>query len=133
MGAQMACNSFPGASPLAKELGVDGKGTIVATVVPPPTKRALTVVQEYQHDIELQTGEKQHSFTSLEGYIGAKVLVEALKRAGPKPTREAFMQALDSMKAFDVGGYAVTFAPDNHNGSSFVELTVIGQGLKFNY
>jgi ABC-type branched-subunit amino acid transport system substrate-binding protein len=91
------------------------------------------VVSEYQHDIELQTGAKNYSFTSLESYIGAKVVVEALKRAGPKPTREAFAQALDSMKAFDVGGYAVTFAPDNHNGSSFVELTVIGSGLKFNY
>jgi branched-chain amino acid transport system substrate-binding protein len=133
MGASMASNSFPGASPLAKELGQDGKGTIVATVVPPPTKRSLQVVAEYQHDIELQTGAKNYSFTSLEGYIGAKVVVEALKRAGPKPTREAFTQALDAMKSFDVGGYAVTFAPDNHNGSSFVELTVIGQGLKFNY
>jgi len=133
VGAQMASNSFPGASPLAKELGQVGQGTIVATVVPPPTKRSLPIVQEYQHDIELQTGSKAFSFTSLESYIGAKVMVEALKRAGPKPTREAFTQALDTMKAFDVGGYAVSFAPDNHNGSSFVELTVIGQGLKFNY
>ena len=133
MGASMASNSFPGASPLAKELGKEGQGTIVATVVPPPTKRSLPVVSEYQHDIELQTGAKNYSFTSLESYIGAKVVVEALKRAGPKPTREAFQQALDSMKAFDVGGYSVTFAPDNHNGSSFVELTVIGSGLKFNY
>jgi branched-chain amino acid transport system substrate-binding protein len=133
MGASMASNSFPGASPLAKELGKEGQGTIVATVVPPPTKRSIPLVAEYQQAIEVQTGEKHYSFTSLESYIGAKVVVEALKRAGPKPTREAFMQALDSMKAFDVGGYAVTFAPDNHNGSSFVELTVIGQGLKFNY
>jgi branched-chain amino acid transport system substrate-binding protein len=133
MGAMMASNSFPGASPLAKELGQDGHGTIVATVVPPPTKRSLPIVQEYQQAIELQTGAKNYSFTSLESYIGAKVLVEALKRAGPKPTREAFMQALDSIKAYDVGGFAVSFAPDNHNGSSFVELTVIGQGLKFNY
>src|SRR3954463_7252992 len=80
LGAQMASNSFPGASPLAKELGKDGQGTIVATVVPPPTKRSLPVVQEYQQDIELQTGAKHYSFTSLEGYIAAKVMVEALKR-----------------------------------------------------
>ena len=133
MSAQMASNSFPGASPLAKELGKDGQGLIVATVVPPPTKRSLPVVQEYQQAIELQVGTKAYSFTSLESYIGAKVLVEALKRAGPKPTREGLMQSLDAMKAFDVGGYAVSFAHDNHNGSSFVELTVIGQGLKFNY
>jgi branched-chain amino acid transport system substrate-binding protein len=132
LAAQVASNSFPGASPLAKELGADGAGTIVAVVVPPPTKRSLPIVQEYQAAIEKQLGRKEYSFTSLESYIGAKVAVEALKRAGPRPTREAFMQALDNMK-YDVGGYVVSFAPDNHNGSSFVELTVIGTNLKFNY
>ncbi len=131
--AQMASNSFPGASPLAKELGKDGAGVIVATVVPPPTKRSLAIVQEYQAAIEKQLGRKEYSFTSLESYIGAKVLAEALRRAGPKPTREGFMAALDGMKAYDTGGYVVSFSPGNHNGSSFVELTIIGQGLKFNY
>jgi ABC-type branched-subunit amino acid transport system substrate-binding protein len=132
LSAQVASNSFPGASPLAKELGTEGAGTIVATVVPPPTKRSLPIVQEYQVAIEKLLGRKEYSFTSLESYIGAKVTVEALKRAGPRPTREAFMLALDTMK-YDVGGYAVGFAPENHNGSSFVELTVIGRDLKFNY
>jgi len=51
-GAQMASNSFPGASPLAKELGGEGAGVIVATVVPPPSKRSLLIVQEYQVAIE---------------------------------------------------------------------------------
>jgi len=133
LSAQMASNSFPGASPLAKELGKDGAGVIVATVVPPPGKRSLAIVQEYQAAIEKQLGKKEYSFTSLESYIGAKVLVEALKRAGPKPTREGFMQALDGLKSYDAGGYVVAFSPSNHNGSSFVELTIIGQGLKFNY
>ena len=133
MGAQVASNSFPGASPLAKELGGQGAGTIVATVVPPPTKRSLPVVQEYQAAIEKQLGKKEYSFTSLESYIGAKVTVEALRRAGPRPTREGFMQALDNMKNYDTGGYVVSFSPQDHNGSSFVELTVIGRDLKFNY
>jgi branched-chain amino acid transport system substrate-binding protein len=133
MGAQMASNSFPGASPLAKELGGEGAGTIVATVVPPPTKRSLPVVQEYQAAIEKQLGRKDYSFTSLESFIGAKIAVEALRRAGPRPTREGFMQALDNMKSFDTGGYVVSFSPRSHNGSSFVELTVIGRDLKFNY
>jgi ABC-type branched-subunit amino acid transport system substrate-binding protein len=133
LGAQMASNSFPGASPLAKELGKDGAGVIVATVVPPPGKRSLPVVQEYQLAIEKQLGKKEYSFTSLESYIGAKVLAEALKRAGPRPTREGFMQALDGMKSYDTGGYVVGFSPTDHNGSSFVELTIIGQGQKFNY
>jgi branched-chain amino acid transport system substrate-binding protein len=133
MGAQYASNSFPGASPLAKELGEDGTGVIVATVVPPPTKRSLPIVQEYQAAIEKQLGKKDFSFTSLESYIGAKVTVEALRRAGPKLTREGFMQALDGIKGMDTGGYEVGFSPTNHNGSSFVELTVIGHDKRFNY
>jgi len=134
MGAQWASNSFPGASPLAKELGgKDGAGVIVATVVPPPGKRSLPIVQEYQAAIEKQLGKKELSFTSMESFIAAKVMVEALRKAGPKPTREAFMRELDNMKSYDVGGYTVSFGPNNHNGSAFVELTVIGRDLKFSY
>jgi branched-chain amino acid transport system substrate-binding protein len=131
--AQVVSNSFPGASPLAKELGKEGAGVIVATVVPPPTKRSLPIVHEYQAAIEKQTGKKDFSFTSLESYIAAKVAVQALRRAGPQPTRQAFMRELDALNDFDAGGYTVSFSPTNHNGSSFVELTVIGKDLKFGY
>ena len=96
-------------------------------------KRSLPLVQEYQVAIEKLLGKKEYSFTSFESYIGAKVAVEAMRRAGPKLTREAFEQQLDALKDFDAGGYSVNFAPANHNGSSFVELTVIGRDLKFNY
>ena len=131
--AQMVSNSFPGASPLAKELGKDGAGVIVATVVPPPTKRSLQIVHEYQAAIERQTGRKDFSFTSLESFIAAKAAVQALRRAGATPTRESFMRELDALKDFDAGGYTLSFSPTNHNGSSFVELTVIGKDLKFGY
>jgi len=131
--AQMASNSFPGASPLAKELGSEGAGLIVATVVPPPTKRSQAIVQEYQAAIEKQLGKKEFSFTSLESYIAAKVTVEAMRRAGPNMTRESFQKALDGLKGYDAGGYIVNFSPTDHNGSSFVELTVLGRDRKYSY
>ena len=131
--AQMASNSFPGASPLAKELGKDAAGVIITAVVPPPTKRSLPIVQEYQAAIEKQIGKKEYSFTSLESFIAAKVAVQALRRAGQTPTRESFMRELDALKDFDTGGYLISFSPKNHNGSSFVELTVIDRDLKFGY
>jgi ABC-type branched-subunit amino acid transport system substrate-binding protein len=130
---QMVSNSFPGASPLAKELGQDGAGVAIAQDVPPPTKRSLPVVKEYQAAIEKQLGKKEYSFTSLEGFIGAKVIVEALRRTGPKLTRDNFMAALDGMKDFDTGGYLIHFTPTDHNGSSYVELTVIGKNQTFSY
>lgn len=131
--AQMVSNSFPGSSPLAKELGVEGVGVAVAQVVPPPTKRSVPVVKEYQEAIERHLGRKEYSFTALESFIAAKVTVEALRRAGPKPTRETFTQALDAMRSFDAGGYHVSFSPTNHNGSAYVELTVLDKKLNFSY
>jgi ABC-type branched-subunit amino acid transport system substrate-binding protein len=131
--AQMVSNSFPGSSPLAKELGKDGAGVAIAQVVPPPTKQSVPVVAEYRVAIEKQLGRKEYSFTSLESFIAAKVTVEALRRAGPKLTREAFMQALDAMSGYDAGGYTVGFSPTNHNGSSFVELTIIGKDLLYKH
>jgi ABC-type branched-subunit amino acid transport system substrate-binding protein len=130
---QMVSNSFPGSSPLAKELGSEGSGVAIAQVVPPPTKRSLPIVREYQQAIETHLGKKEYSFTSLESFIATKVMVEALRRAGSRLTRESFMQALDGMSGFDTGGYPVSFSPSNHNGSDFVEMTVIGGGLKFAY
>ena len=50
--AQMVSNSFPGASPLGKELGKQGAGVAIAQDVPPPTKRSVPVVKEYQEAIE---------------------------------------------------------------------------------
>jgi ABC-type branched-subunit amino acid transport system substrate-binding protein len=132
-GAQMVSNSFPGASPLAKELGPAGSGVAITQVVPPPTRRSVPVVKEYQDAIEKQLGKKEFSFTSLEAYIAAKVTVEAIRRAGPRLTRENFMQAIEGMKSYDTGDFPVSFSPTDHNGSDYVEITVIGRDLKFNY
>jgi branched-chain amino acid transport system substrate-binding protein len=133
LGAQMISNSFPGASPLAKELGEQGAGVVVATVVPPFAKASLPIVSEYRAAMDKQFGDKAYSFTSLEAYIGAKVAAEAMRRAGPKLTREGFMKALDGMADYDVGGYLVGFSPTNHNGSSYVELMVIAKGQQFKH
>ncbi len=124
--AQMVSNSFPGSTPLAKELGKDGAGVVIAQVVPSPFS-----VPEYRAAIEKLLGKPEYSFTSLESFIAAKVTVEAIRRAGPTLTRETFLRALDSLSSYDVGGYVVNFSPKNHNGSKFVDLTIIGKDLKF--
>jgi len=64
------------------------------------------------------------SFISLEGFVNAKIIVEALRRAGPQPTRASFRQALESLRNFDLGiGAAVTFGPERHQGLDSVYFT----------
>jgi ABC-type branched-subunit amino acid transport system substrate-binding protein len=132
-GAQFASTSFVGASALANELKDQGTGVVVAQVVPPYSKQSIPVVKEYQAAIEKHLGKKDYSFTSLESYIAAKVLVEGMRRAGQNLTRESLIRALDSMQNVDVGGYIVDFNPKEHNGSRFVELTAISKAGRFAY
>ena len=133
LNAQFVSNSFPGASPLAKELGKDGVGVAVAQVVPPPTRKSLPIVREYQAAIEKLTGKKEYSFTALEAYIAAKTLGEGIRRAGPRLSRGSLAKALDTMQKWDAGEYFVNFSPSDHNGSTFVELTIIGKDLQFSF
>src|SRR3989442_846341 len=64
------------------------------------------------------------SFISLEGFVNARVVVEALRRAGPQPTRALFRQALESLRNFDLGiGAALTFGPERHQGLDSVYFT----------
>src|SRR5258705_268449 len=131
--AQFASTSFVDAKPPANEVGGQRMGVVVAQVVPPFSRASIPIVREYQGAIEKSLGKKDYSFTSLEAYIGAKVLVEAIRRAGANPTREGLLKTLDSMQNFNVGGYLVDFSASNHNGSRFVELTAISKAGRFAY
>jgi len=67
---------------------------------------------------------QKHSFISLEGFVNAKVIVEALRRAGPNPTRAALRRALESLKNVDLGiGATLTFTPERHQGLDNVYFT----------
>lgn len=53
-------------------------------------------------------------------------MTEALKRAGKDLTRDKLTAALES-GAFDLGGYKVAYTPNSHNGSRYVDLTIVGR------
>ena len=131
VGTQFVSTSFAGSTALANSLGADGLGVAMSQIVPSYLRRSIPVVKEYQAAMEASVGKKEFSYTSLESYIAAKVLVEGLRRAGPQPTREKLLAALDAVSNYDVGGYLVSFSPTNHNGSSFVSLSILGRDLAF--
>jgi ABC-type branched-subunit amino acid transport system substrate-binding protein len=120
--------SFVGSRALSNELGDEGRGVQISQVVPFPWSDVNPIVRDYQKRIG---GPEKYSFTSLEGYIAAKVLVEGLKRAGKNPTRDSLIDGIASMGKVDLGGFTVNYTPDSHNGSSFVDLTIISRGGTF--
>lgn len=128
--AQFHNVSFVGSKALADTLKDEGYGVAISQVVPFPWNRSVLVVREYQ-DILSKAGRKDFNFSSLEGFIVAKVMVESLKRAGKDLTREKLVAALESMNNVDLGDFIVSFSPTNHSGSKFVDLTMIGRNGRF--
>src|SRR5438477_311961 len=103
---------------------------IVSQVVPFPWGTAVPVVKEYQQ-LAKKAGYTDYNFSAMEGFLNAKVMVEALRRAGRNPTREGLVDALEKMQDVDLGGFYVSYSPKNHAGSKFVDLTIIGRNGKF--
>jgi len=122
--------SFVGSKALSDELKDDAYGVVISQVVPLPWDLTLPVVKEYQK-MMFHAGFRTYSFTSLEGFLGARVVAQALEDAGPDLTREKFVASFERIKNEDLGGFFVNFGPGSHVGSRFVELTMIGHQGKF--
>ncbi len=123
--------SFVGSSALAKELGPDGAGVYVTQVVPFPTDDRLSVVTEYRQSLAALDPESVPGFVSLEGYLAGRLVIEGLRLAGLKPTRERFLQALQEAETIDLGGFPLRYGPTDNQGSDRVYLTVIDEGGDF--
>lgn len=121
--------SFVGSKALAEELGPEGRGVEISQVMPFPWDISVPVVREYRKLVDARKLEP--GFGTLEGFIAAKVMVEGLKRAGRKLNREDFVRAMDSMSNYDVGGFKVSYGPQDHSGSDFVDLTIISRNESF--
>ena len=121
--------SFVGSKALAKELDKEGRGVQISQVVPFPWDGSVPVVREYQKLLAEQKMEP--GFGTLEGFIAAKITVEGLRRAGKGLSREGFVKAMESLTDYDAGGFKVSYSPENHNGSKWVDLTIISKDQKF--
>jgi ABC-type branched-subunit amino acid transport system substrate-binding protein len=128
-GVQFAGFSAIDSNTLVKIAGADiAHGFVLAQNAPNPAKNSFALVREHKRTLEkfAPPGTKPNFYT-LGGHMTAKVIVEALRRAGPAPTRAKLMAALETIKDFDLGGLNISFSPTEHVGSRFVELIIIGR------
>lgn len=115
---------------LESALGERSRGIVISQVVPSPWNRSIAVSREFQA-LAAAMGLGEYSFSQMEGFSSAKFLVEAVKRAGSKPTREGLVQALESMSRVDLGGYAVDMSPSQHSSGRYVDLVIVGRDGRF--
>jgi ABC-type branched-subunit amino acid transport system substrate-binding protein len=112
--------SFVGSTALADELMLLGpryaNGVIVTQVVPAVDSYASTVLK-YKTALAQYFPGVLPDYVSLEGYVAGNVLLEGLKRAGPQLDTEKLVEALETVRDFDMGlGALISFGPTEHQG-----------------
>ncbi|MFG6413409.1 ABC transporter substrate-binding protein [Roseateles sp. DC23W] len=127
--AQLVTLSNNASAAFVRDLGDTGRGVIVSQVFPYERSIAKSVIKEALDVASKASLELTPSM--VEGYVSAKVLVEGLKRAGKQPTRQSLRTALDGMSNVDLGGIELGYAPGDHTGLDYVDLSIVDQGGKF--
>jgi len=106
-----------------QQLGDAVRGVIVTQVF--PNERSMSYPLNREAAALAKKADAQLSPSVMEGFAAAKVLVEGLRRAGPKPTREKVVAAFSGMAHYDLGGLEIGYGPNDRTGLSFVDLSII--------
>ena len=84
------------------------------------------IAREFGEAVKKAGGSAQANYSSLEGYLAAKLLTEGLRRAGKNiNTREGLIQGLEAIGSQSLGGFQVNISATDHVASSFVELSML--------
>jgi hypothetical protein len=124
-----------GGTALADELMLLGPryatGAIVTQVVPAVSGYS-SVVLEYKNALAKYFPGEAPDYVSLEGFVSANILIQALKRAGPQLDTEKLIDVLENMRNLDLGlGVPVNFGRAEHQASHKIWGTAIDENGKY--
>ena len=129
---QFVAISTTDATQLVEAIGAPtAAGVAITQVVPHPDNRTVPLSKEFKENFTKYKPEGVvYNHALLEGYVGAKVLVEGLRRAGPAPTRKKLREALEQIRNYDLGDLQISYSPTNRAGTAFADINIIsGNGV----
>ena len=125
--AQMYAMSVVWADDIVKAAGDDkARGTVIVQAIPYPYSVTLPVVGEYQRVMKQYAAKEPFNYPTFEGFIAGKITAEAIRRAGPNPTREKVQKALLAMGEYNLGGVYVDYSAKARRGWGGTDLSIIG-------
>lgn len=115
--------SVVGIDPLFAALGKEIGGVVVSQVVPSPRSSATPIVKEYLAAVD--NSDQTPSYEGLEGYIAAKTLSEAVRRAGKGWDKDDLQKAMAGMTDYDVGGFRINLRAGVRDSIRAIDLVTI--------
>ncbi|MBV1774370.1 ABC transporter substrate-binding protein [Burkholderiaceae bacterium DAT-1] len=104
------------------------QGVMIATLMPSPYFAVTPIAREHIKAMR-QFRDEPPSQATLEGYVAARVAVEAIRRAPRKNAASDVLQALSHLGTLDLGGYKLNVSR-GQSGSNFVDVAVVANNGK---
>ena len=124
-----------GGSSLAEELKLLGPrytaGVLVTQVVPAVSGYSSAVL-EYKNALAKYFAGEAPDYASLEGFVAANILIDAIKRAGPQFDTEKLVDTLEATRNLDLGlGVPLNFGRSDHTASHKIWGTALDESGRF--
>ncbi|NIM40451.1 MAG: ABC transporter substrate-binding protein [Hydrogenophaga sp.] len=117
--------SFVGTQALADALGKDGAGVAISQVVPNPFSTTRPVTREFLDAIARGGNKVQPNYSSLEGFLAARLFAEGTRRASGRLNADSLVNGLEAIGDTTFGGFSISLGADNHVASRFAELSML--------
>jgi ABC-type branched-subunit amino acid transport system substrate-binding protein len=114
-----------------KALGESGKGVVVTQIVPSPGNTSIPLVARYPQALKEANPEAPIDFVSLEGYMGGRLIIEALGKMKDPVTRAELLTTIKEVGTFDLGDMApiITKAWIRYPSLSSRRMAASGQAI----
>ncbi len=129
LGVPLYALSIANSKPLVEALGDEARGLAFARIGPYPLRATTPLTKDYAAAME--RAKLPVDFDHFFGYSNLRVLLEMLRRAGKGVTPQSLVTTIEAAGKIDLGGYPLNFGPQNHHGSSMVDILIIGPGGRY--
>jgi branched-chain amino acid transport system substrate-binding protein len=121
--------SIANSKQLIDALGDDARGVAFTQIVPYAMRATTTLTRDYAA-VMAKAG-LPVDFDHFFGYVNLRIVLEMIKRAGRAVTPQSLVSTIEGVGKVDLGGYTVSFGPQSHHGSNFVDLLIVGPGGRY--
>jgi ABC-type branched-subunit amino acid transport system substrate-binding protein len=113
-------------------LGPRFTDSVIVTQTVPAVAGYSSVVIEYKEALAKYFPGESPNYISLEGFISANVLIDALKRCGPQIDTERLVDILENTRNLDLGlGVSLGFSRGEHQASHKIWGTELDKTGKY--
>jgi ABC-type branched-subunit amino acid transport system substrate-binding protein len=126
VGVPIYAVSISNSPQILKALGDEARGLAFTQTVPYPFRQTTPLTRDLA--AALSRDKLEPAYDYMFGYLNMRILIEGIRRGGKQVTSQSIVRGMESMTKVDLGGYPLSYGPNKHHGSNFVEITIVGPG-----